>query len=293
MQKTKHYILGASGVIGQVFYKMLKKNCIPVVGTYFRHQFDSLVYFDITKNSLNEMFNITQNDVIYILSSQINPDYIFYNPKETGLINVDSIKKIIDEISKIGAKIIYFSTELIFDGKKGGYKENDVPNPTTLYGKQKLEIESYLMKYSNNYLIIRTGAIVPWVIGLNCPVEKTYKSLMQNNPNIIQNNTMTITDVNDLVTVVITLEKLQVANNIFHVVSSCIDRSQIADEIIVSSKKPLNKYKLVDMDKIEYPEQRPLYSWLDNTKVLSLLNYEFVNPRNIIKRKVKLLERYL
>jgi dTDP-4-dehydrorhamnose reductase len=50
---------------------------------------------------------------------------------------------------------IFFSTEFVFDGKNGDYKEDDFTKPINVYGKQKLEIEKYIQKNAQNYCIFR------------------------------------------------------------------------------------------------------------------------------------------
>ena len=70
-------------------------------------------------------------------------------------LNIHSTQKVIEICSKYELKIIYFSSEFVFDGEKGLYSEDDRTNPINLYGKQKLAIENYLKKYVKNYCILR------------------------------------------------------------------------------------------------------------------------------------------
>ena len=57
---------------------------------------------------------------------------------------------------KNNIRLIYISTDYVFDGKKGYYKENDKTKPQSIYGKSKLEAEKIVSKLKN-YLIIRTS----------------------------------------------------------------------------------------------------------------------------------------
>lgn len=56
----------------------------------------------------------------------------------------------------IGAKLVYISTDYVFDGKNGNYKETDTPNPQGHYAKSKLIGEWFALSNPNN-LVIRTN----------------------------------------------------------------------------------------------------------------------------------------
>jgi dTDP-4-dehydrorhamnose reductase len=70
---------------------------------------------------------------------------------------------IAEEAQRIGAAIIHYSTDYVFDGTKNTpYRENDQPNPQNIYGKTKLAGEEAIKSVGVNYLILRTS----WVYGL-------------------------------------------------------------------------------------------------------------------------------
>ena len=61
-----------------------------------------------------------------------------------------------------GSKLIYFSTDYIFDGTKGSpYREDDPPNPLSIYGESKLMGERYIEEILDDYIIVRTQ----WLYG--------------------------------------------------------------------------------------------------------------------------------
>ncbi len=70
------------------------------------------------------------------------------------------------EAKKIGAALIHYSTDFIFDGKKGApYTEQDQPNPIGTYGRTKLAGETAIQEVGGNYLIFRTS----WVYSTRRP----------------------------------------------------------------------------------------------------------------------------
>jgi dTDP-4-dehydrorhamnose reductase len=61
-----------------------------------------------------------------------------------------------DSISA-SAKFIYISTDSVFDGKNGNYRESDKPGPLNNYARTKLEAESLLEQGCKNHIIVRTN----------------------------------------------------------------------------------------------------------------------------------------
>jgi dTDP-4-dehydrorhamnose reductase len=71
-------------------------------------------------------------------------------------INVTATRFIIDAAKAIGAKFVYVSTDFIFDGMSGPYKEDDEPAPVNYYGSTKLVAEKAVMESGLNWAIART-----------------------------------------------------------------------------------------------------------------------------------------
>ena len=65
-------------------------------------------------------------------------------------LNVHSVKYLADACEKQGAHLIHISTDFIFDGENGPYKEEDEPNPLSYYGLSKLKSEQLLYKHNCN-----------------------------------------------------------------------------------------------------------------------------------------------
>jgi len=78
-------------------------------------------------------------------------------------INADAPKVLAEEANRIGAILIHYSTDYIFDGKKKqSYIEEDAPNPLNVYGNSKLNGEQNIQATMGQYIIIRTA----WVYSL-------------------------------------------------------------------------------------------------------------------------------
>ena len=77
-------------------------------------------------------------------------------------INAEAPAVIAEEAGKLGAGVIHYSTDYVFDGTKAeGYVEDDMPNPQNVYGRSKLAGEQALQASGTPCLILRTS----WVYG--------------------------------------------------------------------------------------------------------------------------------
>ncbi|MBN1899886.1 SDR family oxidoreductase [Candidatus Sumerlaeota bacterium] len=70
-------------------------------------------------------------------------------------INVNATQELLEGLSPRTTRVIYISTDLVFDGLKGFYRETDKPNPTMVYSRTKLEAETLIESWGGNYAILR------------------------------------------------------------------------------------------------------------------------------------------
>lgn len=122
-----------------------------------------------------DYMDITDKDAVLEVVKSFKPDVIFHCAAFTAVdkaedmedvvnkVNVIGTKNIVDASILVDAKIIYMSTDYIFDGTKDGiYDEEDIPNPKSIYGKSKYlgELE---VKRNPKHFITR----ISWVFGVN------------------------------------------------------------------------------------------------------------------------------
>ncbi|MFC1725246.1 SDR family oxidoreductase [candidate division KSB1 bacterium] len=73
--------------------------------------------------------------------------------------NVDIVKNLTKFGNSVNSKFIQFSTDFIFDGSKGNYRETDRANPINYYGRSKLAAENTVIASGIDFSIIRTSTL--------------------------------------------------------------------------------------------------------------------------------------
>ena len=151
-------VLGASSYVGRRIFRALGPS--RAIGTYRSKPFPGGIYFDATEMRLADVLpedsGISQALVVY---AEADIDGCKRDQQRSYDINVVSTKRVIDDLIDLGVKPIFTSSEYVFDGEQGNYAEEDVPNPTTVYGSQKFEIERFLDKRCRDYAVLRLAKV--------------------------------------------------------------------------------------------------------------------------------------
>lgn len=150
-------ITGANGQLGKELQKLLSEKGIHYVAA-------DVAEMDITKKEAVDAFiEQVKPTIIYHCAAYTAVDMAEDEGKELcRLINVDGTRYIAQAAKKVGATVVYISTDYVFDGEKlQEYTVEDVANPKSVYGLTKYEGEQAVQEELENYYIVRTS----WVFG--------------------------------------------------------------------------------------------------------------------------------
>jgi dTDP-4-dehydrorhamnose reductase len=87
-------------------------------------------------------------------------DYCEANPQKAEAVNVGVTLQIAELCRRTGARLIFFSSDSVFDGKKGRYRETDAPEPLNQYARTKVKAEKGIVDILANHVIIRPSLIM-------------------------------------------------------------------------------------------------------------------------------------
>ena len=163
MQDDIDLVIGASGLAGQSLIRTLRLRSKNVVGTYASRPRNGLRPLDFTDaGQIRECFTALQPKTIYLAAALTHVDYCEECPEDAQRRNVDAPNRIAQEAARLGAKLVFYSTEYVFDGKTGPYDEEAEPSPLSVYGKTKLAAERAIGEVCADALIIRTTVLYGW-----------------------------------------------------------------------------------------------------------------------------------
>jgi dTDP-4-dehydrorhamnose reductase len=96
-------------------------------------------------------------------------------PELARRVNVDATRHLAMLAGKLPARLVFISTDLVFDGKKGNYREEDPVNPLGHYAGTKLEGEQETARHAPDHVIVRATLMVGYSPRGNRSVNETMK----------------------------------------------------------------------------------------------------------------------
>ena len=200
------------------------------------------------------------------------------------LVNASATENIAQICKKIDAKMVYISTDYVFDGTKDGFYEvDDKPKPVNVYGRTKLLGEQAVQKILNKYFIIR----ISWVFGEHgnnfvktmLKLGKERKEL-----NVVADQYGSPTYTADLAPLLIEMIKTD-KYGVYHATNEGVcSWAEFAEEIF---KLAGMNVKVNHITTAEYPTKakRPLNSRLSKVKIKN--NFYSLSPWKVALEKYK------
>jgi dTDP-4-dehydrorhamnose reductase len=157
--KSRVLLTGASGFVGCNLARYLRDD-FEVYGTYHHSQppsaEDRFIKVDVaSRASVQQVLDRVKPQAVIHAAAVADVDSCERNPGICSQVNVKGTETIVEAASSAGARFIFFSTDLVFNGEKGDYSEGDEPDPTTLYGATKREAEKLVLEAADRAVVLR------------------------------------------------------------------------------------------------------------------------------------------
>jgi dTDP-4-dehydrorhamnose reductase len=260
----KILVIGAKGMLGRDLIETLRSS-FP--------DFYEITGWDVEeidiqeeRNTIARIENFKPGWIIHV-AAYTDVDGCELDEKKAFAINAEGTKHVALGAVACGAKVLYLSTDYIFDGKKDKpYVEQDPPHPLNVYGHSKWKGEQYVRELLEDALIVRTQ----WLFGKygrNFVVSILRQAREKKVLSVVNDQTGSPTHTLDLCQVISLLVQRE-ARGIFHVANSdCCTWYDYARTILKLSGIEGVKVSPISSQELASPATRPAYSVLDTQKL--------------------------
>ena len=276
----KILIIGASGLVGSTVANYASKN-------YDLHLVNNKTDFSLQNFPVSKIDLIKNQSDILELIKDYRPDFVVHavaypsvdfcesNKQMADILHVKITDDIAKTCSNIGSRIIYFSTDAVFDGKLSRkYTENDLPNPINHYGKTKLNAEKILLENETN-IVLRTTVIYGWHDKSRFTnwVLNSIKNSQEVPAFTDQFNTPTLVD--DIAKAILQIFSKDKFGLFNAVGATCLSRYQFASKL--ADMFNLDKNLIIPTSSVGKKQiaPRPPNGCLDNSKIVNDIGFKF------------------
>ena len=153
----KVLVTGVKGQLGYDVVRELNKRGIAAIGCDKEE-------FDLTDKTQTVNYIAGSGaDVVVHCAAYTAVDKAESDRDVCFAVNVEGTRNVVEACEKTGAKLVYFSTDYVFDGEgEKPWKTTDAPSPVNYYGETKLAGERAVRAYSKHFIIR-----ISWVFGIN------------------------------------------------------------------------------------------------------------------------------
>jgi len=273
--KLKVLVTGSAGLVGRQVVKDLS-NSHQVFSCYneSKPEYGDSVKMDLKNHEMiSSVLTEKKPEIVIHLGAMTGVDLCEKERTSASEINTKATEIIAKECSKLNSFLVYVSTDYVFDGNLGMYKEDNVTNPLGFYGESKLEGEKVVQNFSTNWCIARTST----PFGLH-PTKKSFPMWVienlqkQKQIDILIDQFTSPTYIPNLSRMLIEISERRITGVIHAAGASKISRYQMAS--MVSDKLNLDGtlLKQISINKMKWVAQRPKDSSLDVSRASSILN---------------------
>lgn len=269
-------IIGASGYIGFKFYNFCQQQGYNVIGTCHSSKCDdNFIKYDMEYDDIASFDKFIGKDkYALICAGESKISICKDNQDKVYRINVVATKKAIQQLSDLGYHIIYCSSDNVYDGIKGNYKETDLINPINEYGKMKAQVEKYILCNCPTACIIRLSKVVG-IANSDFDMLKEWKDAALKKKDIycIKDNYFNPIFIDDVVSCIMQIMR----KKLFGVYNVCgnqkYSRFELCKHFLNVIGLQTNIYEK-QLEKFGFNDKRPLDTSMSNQKITVYLENE-------------------
>ena len=284
--KQKVFITGSNGLLGQKLLEAFRsENDFEIIagskgedrtpGDLINHEYRSL---DITdRDAVNLMFEEIAPDILINCAAMTHVDACEDQREACYDLNVNAVRYLAEACADEGTHLIHISTDFIFDGTAGPYKEDDKPRPTHYYGESKRLSEQVIRETLSHYSILRTVLVYGIIHDLHRSniVLWAKKAMEEQQPiKIVNDQFRTPTLAEDLAAGCVLAAKKS-AFGTYHISGKdFLSILELVKKIADFWNLSIDCVEEISSDTLDLKADRPLVTGLDISKAIAELGYQ-------------------
>lgn len=284
----QYVIFGATGYIGSYIFRKLKQDGQQVIGTSRRKYSieDETVIYNILEDSPDYLTSkISDVDRVAIVCiAESNIDRCLENYSDAYRVNVIRTKELIHILSMKGFRVIFFSSDQVFDGTQGNYTEESERNPINKYGMMKKEIEDYLLSNEPEACILRIPKVVSTLRKRQNVLSEWTDKIDAGRICCIRGNRLAFVSMDDIYRIcrIVAEKRLKGLFNIAG--DKAYSRAELARIFYDKLGVDQIEIKECDVEEFHFKEKRPLNLSMSNAKFKIEMEYMFESMESVIDR---------
>lgn len=287
-------ITGANGFVGYYLTQLLLKKGFRVIATgkgenrlYVEDKNFSYQTLDFTNDEEVEKIFLKQKPGTVVHCGAISkPDECELNKENAFRTNVTGTLYLLNAAYKLRSFFVFLSTDFVFDGKSGMYKEEDARKAVNYYGETKILAEDEVMKYSFGWAIVRTVLVYGkrFLNRDNIVTNVAGKLKKGEELKIFNDQVRTPTYVEDLAAGIVSIIEKK-ATGIYHISGDdVLTPYEIAFAVANHLKLNSSLIQKVTEKDFDQPARRPLKTGLDISKAKKVLGYQPISFTEGLKK---------
>jgi dTDP-4-dehydrorhamnose reductase len=284
-------VIGCDSMIGRALSNALHNDGYEVIKTSRRKPIaEGCFFLDLSERASS--YSLPENiSTAFFCAAETSSERCCANKDETHTVNVLQTRILAKQIIAQGGRVIFLSTNRVYDGSKPYYKAQELPNPSIEYGKQKAQTEESFLALGKNVVIVRLTK----VLSDQSPLIAKWIEALKNSIAIHPYRDMIISPL-PLAYVVNILSKLidTEFSGILQVSGAeDINYAQLAENIAAELGVDKNLVQPVDSFASDSPvatsglNQQPRYATLDTTELFQLFQIKAPSLKDVVQSVLK------
>ncbi|MBF0155014.1 MAG: sugar nucleotide-binding protein [Magnetococcales bacterium] len=292
MASGRYLILGGSGYIGRHLYARLGPR--KALATWYTHPFPGGFHFDSGNMRIADLVRGQGSFSHAFILMGISRLLECERDKATShRVNVINPQSVIDQLRALRIKPVFASTDVVFDGLRGHYREEDPTHPLVTYGRQKLAVERYMLTPGNNEgLVVRLAKVYGIRPGEGTLLSNWLEALTSGTEiRCADDQCFCPVFIDDVVNGLLALAEHDLTG-LYHLCGpTCCSRRELLEMFLgayVSRFGPVRDLKVTyrSINDFDFPERWPLDTSMSTEKLRLAIGWEPTPPEPLCQRFV-------